>query len=195
MTFETVYLARHGRTRWNEEHRRQGQLDSPLTAAGEGHAAGLARLAATLDLDLVASSPIGRARSTAIVCADAVGMSLMIVDELAEVHHGRMAGLTTTEADTRFPGALDERSRNKYRWRFPGGESYADADERAAVALGRIQDTGARQPLIISHEMIGRMLLRNLVDADPDDALSVQQPHDVVFRVEPLSGRVTELRS
>ena len=31
-----VYLARHGQTQWNIEHRYQGQLDSPLTDKGQG---------------------------------------------------------------------------------------------------------------------------------------------------------------
>lgn len=193
MTFEVVFLARHGQTLWNREGRKQGQLDSPLTPAGKRHAADLARIAGTLDVDLVASSPIGRARSTAQACADVVGSALEVVDELAEVHHGRMAGLTTRQANIQFPGALDQRASEKYSWRFPGGESYADADVRAAVALGRIARTGSRRPLIVSHEMIGRVLLRNLLGWRPADVLDIQQPHHVVYQVDLSSGQVDEL--
>jgi probable phosphoglycerate mutase len=153
----------------------------------------LARIAETLDVDLVASSPIGRARSTAQTCADVVGRTVEVVDELAEVHHGEMAGLTTAEANVRFPGALDQRVLDKYYWRFPGGESYADADERAAVALRRIARAGSRRPLIVSHEMIGRMLLRNLLGLRPADVLGTQQPHHVVYQVDVSLGQVDEL--
>jgi broad specificity phosphatase PhoE len=82
------------------------------------------------------------------------------------VNHGRMAGLTREEIEASFPGALARRAEDKYRWRFPGGESYADADGRAGTALARIDAAGPRHPLIVSHEMIGRMLLRHLLDAD-----------------------------
>lgn len=193
VTFDVVFLARHGQTLWNHEGRKQGQLDSPLTAAGERHAADLARIAETLDVGLVVSSPIGRARSTAQTCADLLGRSVEVVDELAEVHHGGMAGLTTPEANIRFPGALEQRSLEKYDWRFPGGESYADADERAALALGKIERKGPIRPLIVSHEMIGRMLLRNLLGRRPADVLGTRQPHDVVYRVDLSSGVADEL--
>jgi probable phosphoglycerate mutase len=42
-SWEFVFLARHGQTEWNRVRRRQGQLDSPLTAAGiaQAHLLGL----------------------------------------------------------------------------------------------------------------------------------------------------------
>lgn len=193
MTFDVVYLARHGQTEWNEMGRKQGQLDSPLTVAGHRHAEDLARVAGTLDVDLVASSPIGRALTTAQACSGVVGLTVQVFDELAEVDHGDMAGLTTSEANAQFPGALDQRALDKYGWRFPGGESYADADSRAAVALGRVARTGARRPLIVSHEMIGRMLLRNLLEGRPAEVIGTQQPHHVVYRVDPSTKQVDEL--
>lgn len=188
-----VYLARHGRTQWNAEGRKQGRLDSPLTDAGKQHAIDLARLAATLDIDLVASSPIGRALATAMPSAEALGLEVQVIPELAEVDHGDMSGLTTDEVNDRFPGALDRRSADRYGWRFPAGESYADADERAGVALAQIAATGARRPLIVSHEMIGRMLLRNLLGWQPADALATGQPHNTVYRVDPTSGSYDKL--
>lgn len=193
MTFEIVHLARHGRTQWNEEGCSQGQLDSPLTPAGQKHAESLADLVATLNVDAIASSPLGRALTTARTCASTTGLPVVIIDELAEVHHGDVAGLTNAEANVRFPGALEQRLANKYHWTFPGGESYADADKRVSVALQRIADTGARRPLIVSHEMIGRMLLRNLIACTPETILSTKQPHHVVYRVDPASKHFEEL--
>ena len=193
VTFDVVYLARHGQTQWNREGRKQGQLDSRLSAAGRTHAENLARAAAAYDVDLVASSPIGRALTTAEVCAHALGLPVIVIAELAEVHHGDLAGLTTSEANVRFPGALEQRAMDKYKWRFPGGESYADADLRAGIALDRIARTGARRPLIVSHEMIGRMLRRNLLGNRPIDVLATNQPHHIVLRVDPSSRHVNEL--
>jgi probable phosphoglycerate mutase len=131
--------------------------------------------------------------ATAQVSAEALGLTVQVIPELAEVHHGEMAGLTTTQANARFPGALEQRARDKYTWQFPGGESYADADGRAAVALARIALAGARRPLIVSHEMISRMLLRNLLGTGPAEAITTQQPHHVLYRVEPSSGQLEEL--
>lgn len=99
-----------------------------------------------------------------------------------------MAGLSEAQIDERFPGAFDERARDKYVWAFPNGESYADADARAAAALGAITQTGVRRPLIVSHEMIGRMLLKQLLGLEPSTALAERQPNNVVNVVAPRSA-------
>ena len=178
--WERVLLARHGQTEWNAAGRRQGRLDSPLTALGIAQAR---RLAAT-GADRIFTSPLGRATATARLAAEGLGVPVEVVDELAEVHHGELAGLTDTEIEARFPGAWWDRTGDKYRWRFPGGESYEDADPRALRALEKIAAGPARVPLIVSHEMIGRLLLRHLLGLTPDEALSRRLPHDVVITVD-----------
>ena len=173
-----VLLARHGQTEWNRTGRRQGRFDSPLTAAGLAQAHRHAELLRTTDIDLIFTSPLGRARVTAEIIAEAVGAPVHVHHGLAEVHHGDFTGMTGAEIACRAP----ERARDKYHWRFPGGESYADADERAAAALQAITQD-ARRPLIVSHEMIGRMLVRNLLGEPPAAALARDQPHGTVYEV------------
>ena len=41
----------------------------------------------------------------------------------------------------------------------------------------------SERPLVVSHEMIGRMLLRNLLAEPPEDALARHHPHDVIYEV------------
>ena len=194
-SIERIYLARHGRTEWNVAGRRQGRLDSPLTPDAIEHTKGLAQVVAGAPVDGIFASPLGRAAATAAIFAKALDLDVTTVEELAEVDHGSMSGLTNAEIEARYPGEPERRRRDKYRWSFPGGESYADADRRAAAALRIVADAGCRVPLVVSHEMIGRMLLRHLLDLAPADALALDHPHDVVFRVEPAAKRLTELRA
>jgi broad specificity phosphatase PhoE len=189
---ELVLLARHGETEWNRLGIRQGQMDSGLTERGRAQAARLAETLADQRPDGVFASPLGRSAATAQRCGERLGLDVTVLDELAEVHHGEMAGLTSAEIEERFPGAMARRAADRYEWRFPGGESYADADRRGAIALGRIATSGSLRPIVVSHEMIGRMLLRRLLGADPATAFTWDQPHDVVFRVDP--GRLTFTR-
>ena len=193
--FELVFLARHGETEWNRQRRRQGQLDSPLTSGGLAQARRLGIVVADLPVDGVFSSPLGRAATTAGLVATELGIAVTIVEDLAEIHHGEMAGLTTSEIDRRFPGEMRRRAYSKYEWRFPDGESYADADLRARAALSHIASHGARRPLVVSHEMIGRMLLRNLLQLDTADALTWNHPHDVIYRVDVRNRMVTLVAS
>lgn len=182
--FDVVLLVRHGQTEWNLSGRRQGQLDSPLTELGTEQGRQVAAALVGRDVDAVFASPLGRAVATAARCARRLRLPVTIVDELAEVHHGEMAGLTSAEIDRRFPGALERRAASKYSWRFPGGESYADADLRAGAALRVVASSGARRPLLVSHEMVGRVLLRNLLAARPETALGWTHPHDVIYEVD-----------
>ena len=191
---QEVFLARHGETEWNLVGRRQGQLDVPLTAAGIEESKRLADRLRPLPIDGVFSSPLGRAMATAQIYAEAFGLRVVSVEELAEIHHGAMAGLNRDEIDASFPDEMTRRAADKYHWQFPEGESYADGDLRAAAALHVIAAAGRVRPLVVSHEMIGRMLLRNLLDLTPMDALAYGHPHDVIYRVDVAGKLLHEIR-
>jgi broad specificity phosphatase PhoE len=186
---QEVFLARHGETEWNLVGRRQGQLDAPLTPAGIEGVKRMADRLCALPIDGIFSSPLGRSMTSAHIYAEAIGLTVVTVDELAEIHHGAMAGLHSDEIETSFPGEMSRRAADKYRWQFPDGESYAEGDVRAAAALRVVAAAGATRPLLVSHEMIGRMLLRNLLDLPPMEVLSYGHPHDVIYRVD-VAGRI-----
>lgn len=187
MRFEAVYLARHGQTQWNVEGRRQGRLDSPLTPRGLLQARRNADLLSDQGIDSLFTSPLGRARRTAGILGETLGLPTQALEDLAEVAHGAWSGLTSAEIDAGWPGQRAAREQDKYAFRFPDGESYADAGVRAGRALVEIARTGARRPLLVSHEMIGRMLLQQLGVAD---ALRLRQPSDAVYVVR---GEVVEV--
>ncbi|MGN7947939.1 histidine phosphatase family protein [Microbacterium sp. 22215] len=181
---ERLFLVRHGQTRWNLEHRLQGQLDSPLTDDGIRQAKSVAERLDGHGITTVCSSPLGRALRTAVIIADRIGADLVEVPELSEVHHGDMAGLTWDEVDQRFPSARADRAANRYGWAFPGGESYAQARARARRALSACGWASGGVPVLVTHEMLGRMLRADLRRLDPAAALSLRHPHDVVFEID-----------
>lgn len=193
--FQEVFLARHGETEWNLAGRRQGQLDAPLTAAGIEELERMADRLQALPIEGVFSSPLGRSMATAQIYAEAFGLTVVTVEELAEINHGAMAGLNSDEIETSFPGEMSRRAADKYRWQFPDGESYADGDVRAAAALRVIEAVGTVRPLVVSHEMIGRMLLRNLLDLAPMEALAYAHPHHVIYRVDVAGKVLDEIRA
>ncbi len=195
LAMEEVYLVRHGETEWNLTGRRQGQLDSLLSESGMIEVQRTAKRIESLPVDGVFSSPLGRAISTAQTYAHALGKTITAVDDLRELDHGDMAGMTNEEIERAFPGELARRSRDKYQWRFPSGESYADADLRAASALRQVAESGRSRPLVVTHEMIARMLLRNLLDLEPKEALTLGLLHSVIYRVHVESKTVIEIAS
>ena len=60
-----LYVVRHGETIWNVERKVQGITDIPLTEKGRKDAEELQELISTLNIDVVISSPLDRARETA----------------------------------------------------------------------------------------------------------------------------------
>ena len=195
LTMEEVYLVRHGETEWNLTGRRQGQLDSPLSERGMMEVQRTSKRIESLPVDGVFSSPLGRAISTAQTYAHALDQAVTALDDLRELDHGDMAGMTNEEIERAFPGELARRSRDKYQWRFPNGESYADADLRAASALRQVAEAGSSRPLVVTHEMIARMLLRNLLTLEPNEALTLGLLHSVIYRVHVESKTVCEINS
>jgi len=187
---ERLLLARHGQTVWNVEHRLQGQLDSPLTDEGVAQARRIAERLAGVGVLTVCSSPLGRALQTAVIIADRLGADVIEVPELSEVHHGELAGMTWEEIDEAYPTAREERAANRYGWAFPGGESYAQARARARKALSTCGWAADGVPLLVSHEMIGRMLRAELRGLDAPSALGLRHPHGVVFEIDRTSERM-----
>lgn len=181
---ERVLLARHGQTTWNTEHRLQGQLDSPLTAEGIAQARSMAEHLQGSGIRTVCSSPLGRALRTAVIIAEQLGADLVEVAELTDLHHGDLAGMTWDEIDQSHPGVREERAANRYGWAFPGGESYAQARARARKALSSCGWASSGLTLLVSHEMIGRMLRAELRGLDASGALALRHPHEVVFDID-----------
>ena len=184
-SWAAVFLVRHGETQWNLQRRRQGRLDSALTDNGVAQAQRHAAALRGCGIDGIFVSPLGRTVATARIVGDTLGVAVDVVQELAEIDHGQFSGLVDEQVDAQFPGERERRAADKYRWRFPGGESYADADVRAASALRQVGRKPAKRPLIVSHEMLGRMLQRHLLDLDPYVALARSHPQDVVFHIDP----------
>jgi broad specificity phosphatase PhoE len=54
---------------------------------------------------------------------------------------------------------------------------------RAGRALAEVAQSGSRTPLLVSHEMVGRMLVKRLAGLTPEQALLRDQPSEVLYRV------------
>lgn len=65
-----LYVVRHGKTIWNKEKRVQGITDIPLSLEGIDEAYELQKLVKKLNIDVVISSPLKRARETAKILID-----------------------------------------------------------------------------------------------------------------------------
>ena len=172
-------LWRHGQTTWNAERRFQGQSDIPLDATGQAQAERAARLLASLHPDLIVSSDLSRAASTAAPLARLTGLGVILDKDLRERHGGCWEGLTDTEIRTRYP--VEHAS-----WTPPDGEPSLAVADRVAAALRRIatavsEDTGTGGSglgVVVSHGAALRLGASRLLGL----------PEDVFGALGPLSN-------
>lgn len=87
-----LYLARHGETFWNKVQRFQGHLDSDLTRLGEQQSEKIATALIQETIDLVITSPLGRAIATAKVCQKSLQVEMVLDDGLIERNLGVWQG-------------------------------------------------------------------------------------------------------
>ncbi|MHB8641805.1 MAG: histidine phosphatase family protein [Gaiellaceae bacterium] len=129
-------LVRHGETDWNRERRFQGHADEPLNELGREQARDLAHELARERIDAIYSSDLARARETAEIVAERVGVPVVTDPALREIDVGEWQGLTWPEIEQRFP----EGTRNWHErgWGWEQGESYEDLDARVVTRLREI---------------------------------------------------------
>ncbi len=191
-----IYLVRHGETTWNRVGRQQGHNDSPLTELGieQARAAGrkLQRLIPDIHNVCIETSPLGRARQTAIILSEVLGLDpneILVAPLLIEHHLGNWQGLTHSEIDARDPGALQAREERKWDYVVPGGESYALVADRAKQWLASKRH--APITIAVTHAINSRTLHGAYGGFTPSETVARSHRQDRIYRLH--AGRVEEM--
>jgi len=186
-----VFLARHGETEWNVEHRLQGRSDTRLTPRGEAHARALAGLLEDVPLAAVYSSTLRRALDTARPVAAAKALACLARPELVEIGYGVLEGHTPRDPDPEIQRLWAARKRDPLGFRVPGGESYQELRARLAPFVDEIGRRHPREPLlVVAHRATNRVLLGLLLGKSLEEILSFKHKHDWVLEIRP--GHVPE---
>jgi probable phosphoglycerate mutase len=138
-----VYLARHGETDANAEGRVQGSLDPPLNERGRAQADSLADSLASVRLLALYTSQLRRARETAEIVGERLGLQVRVDSRLAESRRGSWEGRLLREIEREEPEMWAAWRAGGGDFRFPGGESLSEHSVRVEAALAAI----ARGPL------------------------------------------------
>lgn len=161
-------LLRHGQTELSVHRRYSGRGNPALTELGRRQAEAAAQyLAQKGGVAAVVTSPLQRAYDTAAAAAKALGLDVIVDDDLIETDFGAWEGLTFAEAAERDPD-LHRRWLRDTSMAPPQGESFDAAAERVGRARARIiaQHTG-ETVLVVSHVTPIKTLLRMALDGGP----------------------------
>ncbi len=193
-----IYLLRHGETLWNREGRNQGQLDSPLTRNGIAQVEAMGRRLLDEIGDprpwAIVASPLGRAWQSAAIVAEILGLDPRAIAHdarLAEIRFGAWEGRTYDEIDADQPGILAQREAELWRFRPPGGESYADLSDRVAPWLSSIPKWA--KLIVVCHGGTGRVLRGLFAKLPPETAATLKNTQDELYRLH--DGRFEVLKT
>lgn len=138
MTLRRLVLVRHGQTDFNAEGRMQGHRESELTELGLAQARATAPLLARYHAVRLLSSDLGRAVRTAEEIGSVIGLPITLDERLRETHLGKWQGMTPSEVEADWPGAIRQ-WQGDATWNPPSGESRVEVAARAVPVIHELE--------------------------------------------------------
>ena len=183
----TLYVARHGETYANVEKRFQGHsADTPLTDRGIKQTRTIAHIlkahAGHPERLRFVASPLPRARMSMELIRAHLRLApyeFSVEPRITEIDLGTWDGLTHKQARALDPDFYEKRENDKWHYRTPGGESYADVAGRAERWVKSIR----RDTFAISHGAFTRILRGLFLGLNARQMSALDEPQGVVFRV------------
>jgi broad specificity phosphatase PhoE len=155
-----ILLARHGETDDNRPPLRfQGFRDTPLNDTGRRQAAELAERVAGDGIASLWSSDLSRASETARIVGERIGLQATLDQRLREASRGEWEGRLFDDVKRSEPERFAAWMRAGADWRFPGGESLQDQQDRVTAALDDIHRSGRLPALVVCHGGSIRVML------------------------------------
>lgn len=173
MTAQRLIFLRHGQTDYNRDGRIQGQVDIPLNGEGlrqaRAAASGLSTYLRGASVTRLIASPLARARVTADIVGEVLGVDVVEDGRLQERAYGKFEGLNRSE--------LEEFWSTEYAlWKAGenpeglGVETKTSVAERAVAAvtdaMGEMADGGTL--LVVAHGALLTQATLTLIDDDPE---------------------------
>ena len=204
ITPRPIWLSRHGESEFNVQGRIGG--DSMLSPRGYAYAL---KLGAFMRAQYP-ESDAGGAGSTSgeesaplvvwtsllrrtVATAATIGREIIRWNELNEIDAGVCDGMTYEQIATTMPDEYAARGKNKYRYRYPRGESYEDIAQRLEPVIIELMRT--KSPvLIVSHQATLRVLYAYLTDKSPESCPECLIPLHTVIQLTPRAYGVEEVR-
>lgn len=170
----TYYIVRHGKTVWNQEHRTQGQKDSPLTEKAKQDIVLLRERLKNLNIDLIYSSDLKRAHDTANLLG--LGLDIHLEKGFREIDFGVWEGMTIDLIKSNYSELYENWKENPEETTFIGGENMTKAMERIQKTFWNIdQMHNGKNILIVCHAMVIKLMLIHFLEAPMNKMFNIHQ--------------------
>ena len=179
-----LFFIRHGQTEWNAERRMQGQLNSDLTSLGKKQAETHGKFLAACDIEYLVASPLDRTRQTASIINQHLALDIIYDKRIMEWDCGDWSGQIWGELAENWPREFSNWRADPYYYRGPNCENYPDMIERTKPFLEDLRQIPQQRIAIVSHGLIGRVMVSFLLNLGPEEAITLTQPNDTIFQLK-----------
>uniref|UniRef100_A0A7N6BZF6 6-phosphofructo-2-kinase domain-containing protein n=1 Tax=Anabas testudineus TaxID=64144 RepID=A0A7N6BZF6_ANATE len=181
VTPRSIYLCRHGESELNLLGRIGG--DSGLSSRGTKFASALgAYMRGQCISDLkVWTSHMKRTIQT----AESLGAQYEQWKALNEIDAGVCEEMTYEEIQKNYPEEFALRDQDKYRYRYPKGESYEDLVQRLEPVIMELERQ--ENVLVICHQAVMRCLLAYFLDKSANELPYLKCPLHTVLKLTPVA--------
>ena len=174
MNITNIYLIRHGESEGNKIHAFLGHTDLDITEKGHAQAERTAEYLKNIPADIIYSSDLKRAYSTALHTADKKGMKVVRSEDLREIYAGEWENVLFDELMVKYPEDFSVWKENVGRARCTGGESVAELQRRITAEIRRIaMENEGKNIFIFTHATPIRVIKAAFDGYSLDDIQSI----------------------
>lgn len=183
-----LYFVRHGQTEWNAIRRMQGQWNSDLSELGRQQAEVNGKLLSSCNIEIMFVSPLDRTRQTADIINRHLDLTPNYDDRIMEWDCGDWSGELYEQVSIKWTDAWQ--ALHRFNYRGPNCENYPDMYKRAGPFLDDVKARSEENIAIVSHGMIGKVMVSQLLGLDEQQTLAMHQPNDLIFRLTLVSSGI-----
>lgn len=145
-----IIMVRHGQSESNEQLVYTGVTDVKLTEVGKSQAQLCAKHLAGMDIDTVYTSPLKRAKYTAVLFSRLTGLPFTEVYDLREMDGGDWEGISLIEARDLHPEEFGIWVNDFGKVDFPNGESTESFSKRLIAAVKAIAEENKGKTVLLT---------------------------------------------
>lgn len=191
----SVIFVRNGETDWDRSGKLLGRADVELNETGIEQVRLIAERLNRIQINAIFASPLRRAVETAKLIGLSVSRGPVSGEGLLDFNYGDWEGKTPAELEKKDGRRYGEWLKHPDRVQIPCGESLKELRGRAFKFLVEHTSRLVEQPnVIVSHEMVGRILVCAVMDLPNDYVWRIPQDHAGITIFEP-SGDGYHLRT
>jgi phosphoserine phosphatase len=178
-----IILVSNGNTRWDKDKIFQGSKDIPLDDLGREEAWAVGKWLKDVNIHAVYTSPLSRARDTAITIARHHDLKVLDMPGLVDLSYGDWNGVRLQEVKFKYADLYRQWETAPHTVCFPNGEPLAVLRTRALAAVEEVvQRHPDRTVLLMAHRAVNKIMIAAFIGLDNSNFWRIAQETTAINR-------------